>query len=84
MSFHGIEREYHILQRLIRQVREESGLRQQALAEKLGVPQSVISKIEIGERRLDAVELAHFCAACGVSLATFIARFDAERGSGPK
>jgi transcriptional regulator with XRE-family HTH domain len=83
MSFRGTERDYHVLQRLIRRVREEAGLRQQALAETLGVPQSVISKIETGERRLDAVELARFCEACGITLAAFILRFDAER-EGPQ
>ncbi len=36
--------------------RVEVGLSQQAVADKLGKPQSYISKIESGERRLDVVE----------------------------
>jgi transcriptional regulator with XRE-family HTH domain len=44
------------LQRL-RQARTEAGLTQNEVAKKLGRPQSFVSKIEAGERRVDAVEL---------------------------
>ena len=37
--------------------RVEAGLAQQEVADKLGKPQSYISKIESGERRLDVAEL---------------------------
>lgn len=39
--------------------RQAQGLTQVELAERLGKPQSYVSKIERGERRLDVVE---FCA----------------------
>ncbi len=38
---------------LLRDIRTEAGLRQQDIAEALRMPQSVVSKYESGERRLD-------------------------------
>ena len=40
----------------LKQVREEAGLTQAAVAERLGKPQSYVAKTESGERRLDVVE----------------------------
>lgn len=40
--------------------RVDVGLAQHEVAEKLGKPQSFISKIESGERRLDVVEIKKF------------------------
>jgi len=44
----------------LRKARVEAGLSQQAVADKLGKPQSYISKIESGERRLDVAEMKKF------------------------
>ncbi len=41
----------------LKSARIEAGLAQQDVADKLGKPQSYISKIESGERRLDVVEI---------------------------
>ncbi len=63
---------------LLRQVRVDAGLRQTDLAEKLGRPQSLVSKYESGERRLDLLELEAVCAAVGLTLAEFVVRFEAD------
>ncbi len=44
----------------LRQARKDSGLTQVQAAERLGKPQSFISKCESGERRVDALELIAF------------------------
>ena len=64
------------LQALLREVRTEAGLRQSDLAEKLGQPQSFVSKYESGERRLDILELREVCAALGISLHSFVSRLE--------
>jgi transcriptional regulator with XRE-family HTH domain len=52
-------REYKSFLRRIRQAREDAGLTQTEVARGLGRPQSFVSKIESGERRVDFVELQH-------------------------
>ncbi len=64
------------LQRLLRQVRLEAGLRQVDLAKRLDQPQSLVSKYESGERRLDLLELREICEAVGISLEEFVHRFE--------
>lgn len=67
------------LRALLRVLREESGLRQADLADKLGVPQSFVSKYESGERRLEFVAVQRICGALGLSLSDFVTRL--ERGA---
>lgn len=64
------------LQALLRSIRHEANLRQSDLAERLGRPQSFVSKYESGERRLDLVELRQACQALGISLEEFVQRFE--------
>lgn len=46
-------------------VRKDAGIRQQALAKKLGKPQSFVAKYEGGERRIDLVEFVAIVEALG-------------------
>lgn len=57
---------------LLREKRENVGITQNQLAEKLNVGQTVISKIETCERRLDVIELMSICSAINVSFIDFI------------
>lgn len=53
-------------------MRKGAKLTQRQLAEKLGRERSFVSRIELGERRLDAVELYWVCRACGQNPQAFI------------
>jgi len=70
------EKERALFQELLRQVRQDAGLRQQDLAARIGEPQSFVSKYESGERRLDVLELRRICAAIGLPFTTFIRRLE--------
>ena len=61
-----------ILLELLRETRKEAGLRQDDVAERMGRPQSFVSKYESGERRLDILELYDVCGALGVTLNDFM------------
>ena len=47
----------------LRQARVDAGLTQEEVAAKLGRPQTWVSKCELGERRVDFVEIEDFAAA---------------------
>ena len=61
---------------LLRQIRVDAGLRQVDLAKVLKLPQSVVSKYESGERRLDILELRQVCEAVGLTLKEFVAKLE--------
>lgn len=65
---------------LIRRLREERGVTQQALAQKLGFPQSFVSKVETGERRLDILELRSVCLALEIPLKRFVQLLEEKIG----
>jgi len=64
--------EYQRMLARLRQARETAGLTQTQVAETLRKPQSYVSKVENGERRIDPVELARFAEIYGRDVAYFL------------
>lgn len=58
----------------LRQAREAAGLTQQQVADALDRPQTCVSKCEIGERRVDFVELEELAEVYGKALDWFATR----------
>lgn len=73
-NIHGPE--YETFRELLREARQEAGLKQSELAAKLSVPQSFVSKYENGERKLDVLELRNVCKALNMTLATFVEQLE--------
>ncbi len=68
--------EYAILLQQLRDIRLAAGLTQVGLSAALGRPQSYVSDVERGERRMDLLQLRDFCTACGTSLKAFVSKFE--------
>ena len=64
------------LQMLLRQIRREANLSQAEVAQRLGLLQSFVSKYELGERRLDVLEIRQICKAVGISLEDFVRKLE--------
>ena len=56
----------------LRSARKSLKVSQVELSLRLGKPQSYISKVERGERRIDLVEALSLCSALGITLDTII------------
>lgn len=78
MKSHADPASKRLLLSLLRRIRQDAGLRQADLAQRLCQPQSFVSKYESGERRLDVLELREVCKAVGISLAKFVRRLEEE------
>lgn len=78
MAKSAFSREYRIFLRRLRAARKAAGLTQADVASALHETQSFVSKCERGERRIDVVELRHFCAAIGISPERFIRTLGGE------
>lgn len=63
--------EYEVFLRHLKQLRIESGLTQAECSAALGRPQSFISDVERGVRRLDIVQLRDLCLVLGTDLTSF-------------
>lgn len=50
---------------LLRQMRTDAELTQRDLAAKLKIHNTMVHRSEIGDRRIDPVEFADWCRACG-------------------
>ena len=66
------------VQKILREMRHESGMRQADLADLLGQPQSFVSKYEAGERILDFLEMRQVCSAMGFTMHEFLNRFESD------
>ncbi|MBI2761787.1 MAG: helix-turn-helix transcriptional regulator [Chloroflexi bacterium] len=64
--------DYALFLNRLRGARRMAGLTQEQVAERLRQTQSFVSKCELGERRVDVVELQAFCQAFGISLVDFV------------
>ena len=68
----GSAETYERFQRMLTEAREESGLSQQDVADRLGRPQTYVSKCETGRRRMDVVEFLEMAEVLGFDPAAFI------------
>jgi transcriptional regulator with XRE-family HTH domain len=57
-------------------MRNERSMTQAELSSALGMPQSFVSKYEMGERRLDFVEVGRICAELGMPLTSFVGLYE--------
>jgi len=64
-----------IIGELIRARRVERRISQTALAEVIGVPQTIVSRIELGQRRLTVGELRLICDHLEASIVEFVAEY---------
>lgn len=66
--------QYQAMLQLLRTLRDEAGVSQETLAERIGESQSVVSKAENGVRRLDIIELRIWVEALGTPFIDFVHR----------
>ncbi len=70
--------DYNAFLALLRAVRQDAGLTQIELAERLQTTQNYVSKSESGERRVDALEWLRWLAASGADPVTFLVRWNRQ------
>ncbi len=68
--------EYRVFLTLLQEKRQEAGLTQIEVAERIDETQSFVSKIERGELRLDFLQLRTFCQALDTDLASVAREFE--------
>ncbi|HLX06846.1 MAG TPA: helix-turn-helix transcriptional regulator [Thermoanaerobaculia bacterium] len=56
----------------MKEARKAAGMTQEKVAEELGRPQSFVSKVETGERRIDPTELQTFAKLYGKPITYFL------------
>lgn len=67
--------EYLTFRELLKDLRLQKGLTQAELSAAIGMAQSFVSKYEMGERRLDFVEVAALCRQLDITLEKFAKSF---------
>ena len=63
---------------MLRDWRQDADLTQRDLAKRLKKPASFVAKSELGERRVDPVEMVLWCRACKVKPADAMSKLDDE------
>ena len=71
MSKSVFSNEYRTFRELLRDLRVRKGITQAQLSTTLGMAQSFVSKYEMGERRLDFIEVDRICHELGTDLIKF-------------
>jgi transcriptional regulator with XRE-family HTH domain len=66
--------EYRFLLKRLREARHAAGLTQVQVAKALGRPQSFVTKCELGERRIDPIDLKLFAKLYRKPLSFFLPR----------
>ena len=72
------QEKYILLNSELREMRKSAGFSQVQLAEKLGKPQSFVSKYESGDRYLNFIEVVEICDACSASVIDLIKKLGFE------
>lgn len=81
MPYSLYTREYQFFVQMLVQARKAAALSQVELAQRLGKPQSFVSKCENCERRVDMAEFLAIAQALGLDAAAFVQRYQAERAA---
>ena len=68
--------EYSVVVQLLKELRKSAGVTQVQMAEKLGQSQSLFSKYERGELRLDVIQLRTVAQTLGLTLVEFAAMLE--------
>lgn len=72
--------EYRRFLRALGEARRAAGISQVELGQRLGMPQTFVSKVELGRRRLDVIEFLRFVKAIGVDPMVVLASVQADPG----
>ena len=68
---------YRALIAILADERKSQGITQEQLARRLGLHKQFVSRVELGERRLDIVEFTDFARALGLDPKSFVDGIDA-------
>lgn len=71
-------RENDVFLKLLKEKRLDSGLTQAQCSDQLGRPQSFMSDVETGSRRIDIIQLRDLCGILGISLPEFTEQLEME------
>lgn len=74
--------EHLVLSKLLRERRLSSGMSQVDLSRALGRPQSFVSDMEIGKRRLDIILVEEICITLGGTLSELVLEYESTKRRG--